>query len=193
MNPMRTPRHPTVLTVGMHLSPRDGTCLMEAVSEAADQPWSDAPACTHPLLGHLARLVNDTLGEETRQQLLVYVPALAVASNEDPDVYPRLALASTELALRHRPSLWLAHLHRAAAGQLRRSQRTTAAPARSTAAVRRRLYERGPAMRAVEASVIALSGLPERDRDAVLVELLELGLHTVAAPRAALPSQAMDR
>lgn len=193
MNPMRTPRHPTILTVGMHLSPRDGTCLMEAVSEAADQPWSDAPACTHPLLGHLARLVNDTLGEEARQRLLRYVPALALASNEDPDVYPRLALTSTELAFRHRPSLWLAHLHRAAARQLRRSQRTAAASTVSASAVRRRLYERGPATRAVEASVIALSGLPERDRDAALVELLELGLHTVAAPGAALPSKAMNR
>jgi hypothetical protein len=44
-------------------------------------------------------------------------------------------------------------------------------------------------MRAVEAAVIALAGLPERDRDAALVELLELGLHTVASTEVAVPPE----
>ena len=182
MNPMRTPRQPTVLSVGTHLSPPDGTCLMEAVSQAAGQPWTDTPACTHPLLGHLARLVNDTLRDQSRQELLGYVPALAAASNEDPDTYPRLAQGCTELALRHRPSPWLSHLHHAAARQLRRSTRTASSTG-FTPALRRRLYQRGPAARAIEASVITLSALPEGERDAALLELLEFGLHTVAPRR----------
>jgi hypothetical protein len=187
MNPMRTPRHPTVLSVGTHMSPLDGTCLMEAVSQAAGRPWSDTPACTHPLLGHLARLVNDTLGEQSRQQLLGYVPALAAASNEDPATYPRLALACTELALHHRPSPWLSHLHHAAARQLRQPTRTAASTG-SVSAAWRRLYQRGPAARAIEASVTALGRLPGSARDAVLLELLELGIHTVVPRRPAYPT-----
>ena len=37
-----------VFSVGAHLVPEDGACVMEAVSKAAGEPWSDTPACTHP-------------------------------------------------------------------------------------------------------------------------------------------------
>ena len=44
---MRQPR-PVGLSAGAHLSPDEGTCLMEAVSVAAHLPWSDAPSSTRP-------------------------------------------------------------------------------------------------------------------------------------------------
>jgi hypothetical protein len=59
-----------VFSVGAHLVPADGACLMEAVSQAAGEPWSDTPACTHPLLSHLARLVNDASSDQGRQELV---------------------------------------------------------------------------------------------------------------------------
>jgi hypothetical protein len=34
-------------------------CLMEAVAQHTGQPWSDHPSCSHPLVAHVARLVND--------------------------------------------------------------------------------------------------------------------------------------
>lgn len=177
----------TCLSVGAHFSAQDGACLMEVVSVAAGQSWSDAPASTHPLLGHLARLVNDTMSDHGRQGLLELVPGLARAGCDDPDTYPRLALVTTELALQRRPSFWLLHLRAAAARQIRRGEAGTYS--RPGPAVIAGLYRHGSAPRAVEASVVALARLPESDRDTALRELLEVGLHEVAGwptPRAKL-------
>ena len=177
----------TELSAGTHLSPRDGACLMEVVSRSAGQAWSDAPTCTHPLLGHLARLVNDASSSPARQTLLDYVPALLTARSQDPRAYPRLALACTAHAMRCRPTLWLASLHRTAVHQLRWEESRPVERIGAMAAGRRRLFQRGPAARAVEAAVIALAELPAPDRDAELRRLLEIGLHTVTPGRAATP------
>ena len=47
------------LSRGKHRNPRKGACFMELASYLAGERWSDRPACTHRLLAHLARLVND--------------------------------------------------------------------------------------------------------------------------------------
>jgi len=47
-----------VLSRGKHRNPRRGACFMEMVSFLAGERWSDHPACTHPLLAEMARLVN---------------------------------------------------------------------------------------------------------------------------------------
>ena len=52
-----------VLSRGRHRSPRRGGCFMEFASFLAGERWSDHPACTHPLLGQLARQVNDLIGD----------------------------------------------------------------------------------------------------------------------------------
>ena len=39
-----------VLSRGKHRNPRKGACFMEFASYLAGEPWSDHPACTHPLL-----------------------------------------------------------------------------------------------------------------------------------------------
>ena len=170
---------PTVLSIGAHLTPHDGACLMEVVSQAAGEPWSDAPACTHPLLGHLARLVNDTVSDPGRQQLVAFVPALAAATSSDPSTYPRLAMACTGRALRTNPSpLLLTHLDHVARVQMRHEQEPGACTG-SMARARRALYRRGPATRAVEASVAAVCRLPERERDVELLALLVAGLEAV--------------
>jgi hypothetical protein len=180
MNPTSRRDTVTYLSVGTHLAPADGACLMEVVSRAAGETWSDSPTCTHPLLAHLARLVNDASSDPARQTLLAYVPALRAARTQDPGAYPRLALACTDYAMRHRATLWLAHLSHAAARQLRRTERSTTLGGRGVVAlVRRRLFERGPAGRAAEAAVLTLSELPGSERDTALRELLEVGLRTV--------------
>ena len=65
-----------VLSRGKHRSPRRGACFMEMASVLAAEPWSDHPKCTHPLLAHLARLVNDYTSDQHRGELAVLIPSV---------------------------------------------------------------------------------------------------------------------
>ena len=47
---------------------------MEMASVLAAERWSDAPKCTHPLLAHLARMVNDASSDAHRSELAVLIP-----------------------------------------------------------------------------------------------------------------------
>jgi hypothetical protein len=185
---------PTRLTRGAHLCAEDGACLMEAVSRYAGEPWTDAPACTHPLLAHLARLVNDASTDSGRQRLLPAVPTLAGAHTDDPASYPRLAVACTEAAFRHRSSLLLVHLESAARAELARQ--TAAASNRSTSAARRvwrRLYQQGPARRAVEIAVAATDHLQPHERDRVLWAMLSDAVATLMVEQFPAVSAAANR
>jgi hypothetical protein len=65
-----------VLSRGKHRSARKGACFMEMASVLANEPWSDHPRCTHPLLAHLARLVNDYTSDDNRGDLAVMIPSV---------------------------------------------------------------------------------------------------------------------
>jgi hypothetical protein len=187
---MTTPAHADApvpqLMLGAHLCAEDGACLMEAVSVCAGDPWSDHPQCTHPLLAHVARLVNDVSSPQGRELLTMFVSRLAAAVSRHPAAYPRVALACLEMAARHRPSLLVAHLRLVSSAQLARDTAATSAPwdttraamTRSLIRLRQRLYQRGPAIRAVEASVASVCRLPQPQRDRALIRLLS---HAVAA------------
>lgn len=71
-----------VLSRGKHRSPRKGACFMEMASVLADEPWSDHPACTHPLLAQLARLVNDHTSDDHRGELAVLIPDVVGVGGE---------------------------------------------------------------------------------------------------------------
>ena len=165
-----------LLSPGAHLSADDGTCLMEAVSGAANLPWSDAPACTPALLGLLARLVNDASSDAGRQRLASLVPELAAAGGDDALVSARVAEVCAAAALRRRFTPLRGHLHRVAAAQAAREEPASAAGPRARG--RRRVFERGPGARAVEVAVTELLRLPTPERDPALRELLEAGLAT---------------
>ena len=62
-----------VLARGKHRSPRQGACFMEMASVLANEPWSDRPRCTHPLLSQLARLVNDHTSDAGRAGVAITV------------------------------------------------------------------------------------------------------------------------
>lgn len=64
------------LARGRHTEPDTGSCLMEYVSVLAGRRFSDHPRCTHPLLGWLARRVNDAVSDGARAQLVAVAPAL---------------------------------------------------------------------------------------------------------------------
>lgn len=72
----RAPDGLPVLSRGKHRSPRKGACFMEMASVLANEPWSDKPSCTHPLLAGLARLVNDNTSDENRGKLAVLIPSV---------------------------------------------------------------------------------------------------------------------
>lgn len=58
-----------VLARGRHRTPRGGACFMEYASFLAGERWSDHPACTHPTVARLARMVNDSTSDSERGRL----------------------------------------------------------------------------------------------------------------------------
>lgn len=70
------PAAPALLSRGRHADPGDGACAMELASALAGEPWSDHPACVHPVLAAVARAVNDGTGEAGRARLAALVPTM---------------------------------------------------------------------------------------------------------------------
>ena len=87
------------LSRGKHRNPRKGACFMEMVSYLAGERWSDHPACTHPLLAALARLVNDHTSDAGRGKLVELAPSVIGLTSTDPHVDVRIALRAAMTAL----------------------------------------------------------------------------------------------
>jgi hypothetical protein len=83
MKPSPLPDGLPVLSRGRHRSPRRGACFMEFASVLAGERWSDHPSCTHPLLGQLARRVNDLISDDGRQGLAPLVPSVVGRRGND--------------------------------------------------------------------------------------------------------------
>jgi hypothetical protein len=88
-----------ILSRGKHRRPRHGACFMELVSFVAGERWSDHPACTHPLLASLARLVNDATSDRARQRLALLIPDVIGLTSDDPCIDVRIALRAATTAL----------------------------------------------------------------------------------------------
>jgi hypothetical protein len=88
-----------VLSRGKHRLPRRGACFMEMASFLAGERWSDHPACTHPLLADLARLVNDVLTDRSRPQLVPMIPSVIGLTSNDLHVDAAIALRTAWVAL----------------------------------------------------------------------------------------------
>ena len=73
-----------VLSAGRHRNPRRGACFMEFASWLAGESWSDRPACTHPALASLARLVNDCSTTRGRAKLPELIPSVIGLVDDDP-------------------------------------------------------------------------------------------------------------
>lgn len=108
-----------VLGRGKHRNPRKGACFMEMASVLAAERWSDAPKCTHPLLAHLARMVNDASTDEHRSELAVLIPDVVGVRDDGLAFEVALTAAVAGQAIRDVPE----ELQRAlAAGLLRCEQ-----------------------------------------------------------------------
>jgi len=145
------------LQVGAHLTSDNGVCLMELVSLTAGEPFGDRPSCTHPLLSHLARRVNDATSDGRRSELTIFIPALPAAHRLDASSFAAIAAACTRVALERKPSTYLQILYTSA---VQRSRPTD---------VRRHwLYIHGAAYRSVDLAVFAVNGLPTVSADQAL-------------------------
>ena len=88
-----------ILSRGKHRSARKGACFMELASFLAGEKWSDHPACTHPLLAEVARLVNDHTADANRPALGRLIPSVIGLTTEDPRVDARITLRAARAAL----------------------------------------------------------------------------------------------
>jgi hypothetical protein len=88
-----------VLSRGKHRNPRKGACFMEFASYLAGEPWSDHPACTHPLLAGVARDVNDCTTDAGRSRLAPLIPSVIGLTPTDPHVVPRVTARCIQTAL----------------------------------------------------------------------------------------------
>jgi hypothetical protein len=88
-----------VLSRGKHRNPRKGACFMEFASYLAGEPWSDHPACTHPLLAGVARDVNDCTTDAGRAKLAPMIPSVIGLVPEDPHAVPMVTAVCIQHAL----------------------------------------------------------------------------------------------
>ncbi|MBG0566118.1 hypothetical protein [Actinoplanes aureus] len=95
----RPPDFVPVLSRGKHRHPRRGACFMEFASYLAGERWTDHPACTHPLLAHLARLVNDYTSDAERRRLIGLIPSVVGLTSDDARVDLKIALRAATTAL----------------------------------------------------------------------------------------------
>jgi hypothetical protein len=95
----RVPELIPELSRGRHRNARKGACFMEMVSYLAGEKWSDHPICTHPLLGAVARLVNDHTSDAGRRDLVELAPSVIGLTSTDPHVDVRIALRAALTAL----------------------------------------------------------------------------------------------
>jgi hypothetical protein len=88
-----------VLSRGKHRTPKSGGCFMEFASYLAGESWSDHPACTHPVLASLARMVNDCSSDDARSRLALLIPSVIGLTGSDRRVEIVVALRAACEAL----------------------------------------------------------------------------------------------
>ena len=66
-----------LLGAGAHTHPRHGGCLLDLVSTLPGGAWTDHPPGIDPVLGVLARAVNDATSSDQRPALAPRIPWLA--------------------------------------------------------------------------------------------------------------------
>ncbi|MGA2924719.1 MAG: hypothetical protein ABSG43_01805 [Solirubrobacteraceae bacterium] len=102
------------LAYGTHATPEQGRCAMEWVSHLAGEPHSDQPRCVSPVLRAFCTTLNDSLDDEPRQRLRLYL-ARTIGTADDPLDEARSWMALDWLIRTYAPA-WLvaARLYRPA-------------------------------------------------------------------------------
>ena len=93
-----------VLSRGGHTDPEQGACFMEYASLLAGEKFTDCPRCTHPLLAHTARMINDVLDDDNRQHIAPLITAVIAVKEPDSPQTPRLRSHDTSVQAAHSAS-----------------------------------------------------------------------------------------
>lgn len=96
---MSVPDFLPTISAGAHDSGDGEACVMEYVSLLAGEEWSDRPECTHPLLAHEARTVNDLLADDDRGRLVPLVGRLFGTTDDSDELRARLRLRQVRQVL----------------------------------------------------------------------------------------------
>ncbi|MEU3092879.1 hypothetical protein ACWCQ0_30800 [Streptomyces massasporeus] len=146
-----------------HLHPEDGACLMEATALLASGRFTDSPAGTHTALAALARVVNDSVGDDARRALWPLAADLADARPAGRDYAPLLVGAVVDEARLVRPASRRLARHGRACRT--RAARLAHAPTGGPAArIGDLLWWRGPGRRHLEQALGVLCAAPDADQ-----------------------------
>jgi hypothetical protein len=204
-----------VLARGGHRSPRRGACFMEYASVLAGERWSDHPSCTHPLLGQLARQVNDHTSDDERQKLTPLIPSV-VGRRGDEHTWVTVAVAVAATVILDVPE----PTQRVLSGGLRQAEQVCADAAPDLAAarqqalvaltlvpdavawierlgVRRRISAKTFAKRCaptiVRCAVDGVVATGRADSDRLLRTMLEAGIAACPAPQTEIVTPAVSK
>ena len=84
---------------GSHSAKKPGEwCVMEAVSWAAGEPWTDRPSCVSPVIASYCITLNDRLNDEARQKLVPYIFKVIGTNTGEADDEQRRRIAATHFA-----------------------------------------------------------------------------------------------
>jgi hypothetical protein len=72
---------------------------MEYASWLAGESWTDHPACTHPSIASLARMVNDCTSDEARSDLVDLIPSVIGLLGDGERTSLRVAIRAASQAL----------------------------------------------------------------------------------------------
>ncbi len=103
---MKTPEE-IVLSRGKHASPEDGTCLLEASSCIAGEPFSDNPRCVCPVIAAFGRAWNDSLPDEPRNRLLKQFIKKIIGTKSTDAVEEKRAWMANDWFIRVNTVAWL--------------------------------------------------------------------------------------
>ena len=96
------------LKSGSHASRDEGVCAMELVAWMADEPHSDSPACTSPVLAAFVRAWNDVIpDDDTRTRLLKPILPRLIGTVGSPAVEQRRADLALDWCVRVSTPAWL--------------------------------------------------------------------------------------
>jgi hypothetical protein len=96
---MNIPDRLPKLASGAHDSADREVCAMEAAAWLANEEHSDSPKCVHPVLAAMARNVNDSVDDETRQTLWPLLIRCLGTASDDKVLSVRLAAWCAEQVL----------------------------------------------------------------------------------------------
>jgi hypothetical protein len=146
-----------------HLNPDDGACLMEAAAVLSSGRFTDSPAGTHPALAALARVVNDSVGDDARRALWPLAADLADARPAGRGYPPLLVGTVVDAARLVRPaSRRLARCGRACRARAARLAHTPSGG--PVARIGDLLWWRGPGRRHLEKALGVLCAAPDADQ-----------------------------